>query len=232
MMTTNRGGLSRRQKAVGAVTSFVAVMALSLGIAFAAGGSGLAQPGTATGPITTVDTTEAAAFGILRRPVTSADAVPTELAGDASSQAADQMNGTNDALARKVTGLGSLGNAWLIPGAGTLCLLANGSYGDQAIAFGGEVCSADSAAVTGQLQAVAMSSRAPGVMLIAGVVPDGVSTVTATFSTGSVQTVAVHDNVYMLDGIGSTSPTITFSDDTGGVTLPAMSVPGPAAAGG
>jgi hypothetical protein len=54
----------------------------------------------------------------------------------------------------------------------------------------------DSAAVAGRLEEQASSSSSPGVVLVSGLVPDGVQEVVVHVSDGSSQTLAVVENVY------------------------------------
>jgi len=221
-------GMRRPRTAV--VASVVAaVMAASLSVALADTlSSGSVSPqafnaGARATPVATADPADAAAFGILRQPVVAADAIPAAMMppNDATNdEPSVGMMGANYALARKTTGLGGAGEAWVIPGDGVLCLRASASFQRTPNALGGEVCTSDKAALAGQLQALSGSPvNVPGIMLVTGLVPDGVTSVSATLADGQTQTVAVHNNVYMLEVAGPVSPTISFSDASGQVTL-------------
>ncbi|MGA3361331.1 MAG: hypothetical protein ABSD82_04810 [Solirubrobacteraceae bacterium] len=85
------------------------------------------------------------------------------------------------------------------------------------VAGGGETCQPDATVSEGRMMAVGGNESAPGLSGVAGVVPDGVNTVTITPSNGPAQTVPVHDNVYMAELGGGFS--VSFTGPDGPVTV-------------
>ena len=133
---------------------------------------------------TAITPAEKAAFGILRRPRVPSDAYPRSLLhlyGEIYPQA-----GSNAGLSRRAQGLGS--PAWIIAANDNILCL---------IAVGGGDCSPLQPAERGLLATFNGGRKAHGGVRMAGVVPDGVSTVTIHSNNGSTVTVRVHDNVYV-----------------------------------
>ena len=76
-----------------------------------------------------VDTAEYTAFSVLRQPLAATDSLPP---ADESSVAQSSIVGAlggNLALARRAESPGGVGAAWVIPGDGALCVLADGDVG-------------------------------------------------------------------------------------------------------
>jgi len=129
-MTTAHPG--RRRSAYG----FAAMLA----VATSAVGSGLAVAGSSGGPApvppaqyqtgqlavlaTSPSSSDLASLGILRRAHTSADQLPSDLADQVAQGAFTGSFGANVSLARRASGLSS-GAAWVVPGDGSECLVAN-----------------------------------------------------------------------------------------------------------
>jgi hypothetical protein len=187
--------------------------------------SGAYEAGTLAPLASTVDPADQAAFGILRRAVSAGDAVSAAQAQAASSDSFSGMFGANVALARRANGLGALGDAWVVPGDGSICLIAEGNVGAVDDALGGAACEADAGATVGQLEMVAASEGAPGTLLVVGVVPDGVASVSLTLADGTTQTLSVNDNVYMAEVQGGASPEVDFAGPDGAVSLPPIALP-------
>ncbi|MGA2454561.1 MAG: hypothetical protein ABSG93_13670 [Solirubrobacteraceae bacterium] len=159
-------------------------------------------PPEATGSVaTTIESSDLGSFEILRRSQTAADTVLPQ-----DEVAFSGASGANLALARRVQGL-SEGDAWVVPGKGSVCLIANGSAS----------CTTNSAAADGKLVLISGSDKSPGVETVAGVVPDGVGTVSAHLSDGSSQSLAVHENVYLARVSGSVTGT-SFNGPNGSAT--------------
>jgi hypothetical protein len=179
------------------VVSLVACALAVAGVGLASGSSGTAvpfQPPTSTsGALATApDAASTAAFGILRRPRSGADNLSPNATGGLSS-----ASGANITLARKAEGFTS-GEAWVIPGIGNECLWAESTTAKN----GGAVCDGDATATTGGLILEAVSPSAPGKVFVAGLVPDGIASVTANLVGGSTETLPVHENVYMQEITG------------------------------
>jgi hypothetical protein len=186
----------RRRLRVGGA-ALVAVVAIT-GAALAASGTlspgpiGLGQyfAGQRTRPATRVDPAQAAAFAILRRPLTPGDAIPPSLRSAVEAGA----YGANYALARRARDLPAGVTAWVVPGNGSLCLFANG----------GATCGPD---LRPRGLAIESGSNTidPHRESITGLVPDGVASVTITTGHHTRLTVAVHDNFYAADVRGGIS---------------------------
>jgi hypothetical protein len=196
------------------------------GIAFAVG-SGTASPALpaqyeagqraplATSPAASALTT----LGVLRRAQTPADRIPPAIGAGLSEGVLGGGFGANIGLARRASGL-TAGAAWVVPGDGSACLVAN-SASD---ANGGAICAASDRVNAGGLEMQSGTRRAPGVVFVAGVAPDGVSRVTLQLAGGAADVVAVRDNVYMAEVHGA-----VISTAFGGQNAPAASGPiGPA----
>lgn len=178
----------------------VAVVSCALAVAGVGLASGLSgsstpfQPPTSTsGALATApDSASTAAFSIMRRARTSADEISSHAIGGLSS-----ASGANIALARRAHGFTN-GEAWVIPGIGNECLWAESTTAKN----GGAVCDGDSTATSGGLMLEAETPSAPGKVLIAGLVPDGIASVTVTLADGSAQALPVYENVYMQEITG------------------------------
>lgn len=178
---------------------------------------------------------QAAHLGILRRERTAVDALPT---WDAYAATHSPMagNGVNPLLSRRARGF-SEGGAWLIPGKGTICLeTANAAGVRQALqtmpagasaprenghvrgALGNTACATNAEANEGFSAGTAGSAQDPGVVATAGIIPDGVESVTVTLSGGGEVKLPVHENVYMSEVRGWPA-SVSFLGPRGRVTL-------------
>ena len=131
--------------------------------------------------ITRVPADEAAHFAILRRPLRPSD----RLLGGAFANPRDlilRRTGINPGLARRV--LTSQGSVWVIPGNGFICVW-NGGGG----------CGSLTGSIAGKNLSWTSTGNGRGT-LIDGLVPDGVARVAILLANGTVDEVAVHDNVY------------------------------------
>jgi hypothetical protein len=155
---------------------------------------------------------QTADLAILRRPQVSADALTPSEAADLTTTPLAAY-GPNPALARRAQGF-SAGAAWLIPANGNnICFEVQ-----YPAAGGGTTCSSDADFSAGREMTIGFSDNAPTLLGVAGVVPDGVSTVTLTPATGPAQTLSVHENVYMAEvPIGNFS--VAFTGPNGPVTI-------------
>jgi hypothetical protein len=172
------------------------------------GPSATAQPS----PASTVEPALTDAFGLLRRVRTAADVVPGDIPVVLSP-----ASGANLALARRVAGPEGT-EAWVIPGNEAACILAQASrYG-----LGGAVCNPTAGARAGQLDVQSASNRLPGAELVAGLVPDGVSSVQLTLAGGGTASVPVRENVYLAVVRGAVA-SISARGAQGTLHAPAMS---------
>jgi hypothetical protein len=161
-----------------------------------------------------------AAFAIVRRPQTAADEIPPEV-----PVALSGASGANLGLARRAEGGGG-GEAWVIPGKGSMCLLSSW----PARGAGGAACLPDAPAFTGELAVAAGSARAPGTVFLAGLVPDGADQVTVHLAGGAAVTVAARENVYLAALTGSPE-SVTFQGPHGPVRVEGLRLPAGAAGG-
>jgi hypothetical protein len=163
-------------------------------------------------------------LGILRRPLTAADAIPSSakfIANPSSAQGIGE-DGANLGLARLAQESAGIA-AWVMPAnAGLICLIVAPVGASSPYQAGGPGCRPATAAsqsaqqacdgpncndtvppgqtvTEGDLQttlaAAGQSSDLP--VYIAGVVPDGVSAVTLTLYGGATESIPVQNNVYM-----------------------------------
>jgi hypothetical protein len=185
--------------------------------AWLAGGRAVVTP--------TVDAAEAAAFSVLRQPLTAADAMPSAESTSLSDSSVVGALGGNLSLARDAQAPNAVGTAWIVPGDGAVCMIPYG-YATNGAGIGGGSCTDDAAATSGQLQTISGSVRAPGIALVSGLVPDGVSSVTLHLADGSTDVLSVNDNIYMgqvSQALASTTFTNTLTGQT--ATLPGMTLP-------
>ena len=214
-----RGRLSRplaRPSRLATAIAFIVLAGAGTGLAGAAGVFNTAQP---TNPNTqqvaplaqAPDQIDYSMLAVLRRPQQPGDALPAPQDRDRDPVA--RATGANPALARRVS-FGALGDAWVIPADGGICLQSQG---------GG--CDLDVDGHPPYIQMLGGGLDHPGVYHITGVVPDGVSTVDLHLYDGTTDALTVSQNVYMADvtqGIAST--TFTLANGTT-VTLPGDSPP-------
>lgn len=179
-----------------------AVMALLAGSSVA----GIAASGAGAGVATAIPQVDVQALGVLDRPRTQADVIPAGVAPSFSA-----ASGANVDLSRKVETPN--GNAWLVPGTSSLCLVADG----------GAVCAPAESAAEGDLaqeggiggaESVKPSEINSAAKEVSGVVPNGVETVTVHLVSGGTSTLTVHENVYM-GTVGGAISEVTFTGPNG-----------------
>jgi hypothetical protein len=145
-------------------------------------------------------------------------------------------NGVNPSLSRRAGGFAS-GAAWVIPGNGTICLITANEAGltmaSKQMAPGATTpapvahvpgangvagCTSDSAAARGWSAGTGGTSELPGITFTAGIVPDGVRSVTAILTGRGSVSLPVHENVYMAEVHGWPG-SISFTGPAGPVTI-------------
>ena len=171
-----------------------------------------APSGSETSTVTAVEPGLAANVSLMRRAQTPADVVPA-----AVPVAFSAASGANLALARRVAD-GQGAEAWVIPGRGSTCILAQ----VQQYRLGGAVCVSTAAAEVGELNVQSASAQLPGAELVAGVTPDGVDSVAMRRSDGTTVDVPVRENVYIALVHGAVGA-ISASGSSGSLSIPAMS---------
>ncbi len=215
-----RGGRFSRVRPSGrgfavAVAALCATAAAGGAVADTLGGGTISpqqwSAGKRVAPEQTVTPDQTADLGILRRPVTSSDALPSLFAQTFADAPIGGAQGVNVSLARRAVGFGDGSAAWVIPGnAGTICLVAaNGPAMQEASQVQPSVTHVPGADSDVQCEAVTSIDAGwpigygtgqgdqAGTVFTAGIVPDGVATVTVTSSGGATTTLPVHDNVWM-----------------------------------
>jgi hypothetical protein len=163
-------------------------------------------------PASSIEPALQSSVGLMRRAPTAADVVPASV-----PVAFSQSSGANLTLARRVAGEGGA-EAWIIPGSGSTCILARVAQ----YRIGGAVCTSTTAARAGELNVQSAGSQQPGAELLAGLVPDGVGSVSMTLADGTTTTEAVHENVYLALVRGAVVA-ISASGPQGALSIPAMS---------
>jgi hypothetical protein len=132
------------------------------------------------------DASAQTALGILQRPAASTDGIPpTDRVGFSGH------SGANPDLARKANGLNG-SSAWVVPGRGSICLIADSTITTLTSAG----CNPDSSALAGELMLQSTATELPGVDYVAGLVPDGVKQVALELTDKQTVIVPVHENVY------------------------------------
>ena len=154
---------------------------------------------------------------ILRRPRVASDELPASLVPSFTDNP-QAGSGANPSLSRRAQGFDN-GSAWVIPGDGMICFAARTSV----TALGGEGCGSDASVNAGRMMVVGANAASPGLFGVAGIVPDGVNTVTITPTDGSPESVAVHENVYMADVRGAFS--VSFDGPSGPVAVGTFAPP-------
>ncbi|HEY4895887.1 MAG TPA: hypothetical protein VII01_07335 [Solirubrobacteraceae bacterium] len=171
---------------------------------------------------------QTANLGILRRPRGPADALPATPAASVT-QSPMAASGVNLSLSRRVSGIGS-GAAWVIPGNNTICLIADNA---QALAMasrypsatsrvpgasGVTSCAPTSSAAKGWSAGTSGTSESRTTVFTAGIVPDGVNSVTISVDGGQPILLPVHENVYAAEVQGWPS-LVSFTTPAGQVSL-------------
>ena len=122
----------------------------------------------------------------------------------------------------------------MIPGNGVLCLEAEnaqalemaGQLGSSAAApvrriagaNGTASCTTDANAAEGWSAGTGSTRESPGVIFTAGIVPDGVTSVTVTVTGRGSVSLPVHENVYMAE-IHGWPASVSFAGPSGPVTI-------------
>jgi hypothetical protein len=191
---------------------------LAVGCSLVAG-AGIAT--TATGNVTkhnartarvaqASDAGVASSYALLRRAVTSQDALPSSFVDKSARYLGgwERRTGANLALARRAdTGSGAV---WIVPGVNRTCILSSRSASSPEVDV--VVCGSAEAVTSGQLASSLIS--ADGRDFVAGLAPDGVGSVTLTLDDGSSHVVDVHSNVYAAD-LGQRAATLSFTGPSG-----------------
>lgn len=158
-------------------------------------------------------TIDVKAFAVFQRSRTSTDAVPAGIEANFSAAA-----GANPTLSRKAEGAD--GTAWLIPGNGTMCMIAKSATIPRDT---GSACVPATDAAKGELKTeeygpheASKVDEAPD--FVSGLVPNGVKEVTLHLSNGGTVAAPVHENVYMQEVKGPV-PTVTFNGPNGQTTV-------------
>lgn len=202
-----------RQRLLWSAAVVVALAGSSVAGVAASGASSTSAPrsvppstSAGTGVADVVPHVDAQALRALSRPRTEADGIPAGIAPAFSA-----ASGANVDLSRKVETPN--GDAWLVPGTSSLCLVADG----------GAVCvPAESAAEGGLAQEGGVEGAGPIKLSefdsapkeVSGVVPNGVDTVTVHLVNGTSSTLTVHENVYM-GVVGGAVSEVTFTGPNG-----------------
>ncbi|MGA2471494.1 MAG: hypothetical protein ABSG64_12510 [Solirubrobacteraceae bacterium] len=200
---------ARLMAAVAGLCIVVSGGSVALG-AGAAGSAPTAYP--ASVPLASaVDTADANTFAVLDVGVGSQDAVPATETEGLAAGGFTQMFGGNLSLARQATGF-QAGGAWVVPGDGAVCLIADPKYGTADQPDGAAMCSADAGAAGGYLEFTTGTLGTD--TSVAGLVPNGVGSVQLQLADGSLETLPVHDNVYM-STLSENLSAVTFVLPTG-----------------
>jgi hypothetical protein len=148
--------------------------------------------------ITAIPEDEASAFGILRRAQVTSDLLPEDRWGRFEMGFVARL-GLNPALMRRART--EVGNVWVVPGDGWICLALAASRSVTSLDGGGIECNTIKSAARGRTLTWTSSSSGDQT-IVQGLVPDGVREVILTARDGASKTVPVADNVYgsVLDG--------------------------------
>jgi hypothetical protein len=199
--------------------SLAALLAVSGGVAMAVSGEpdavdpgGPVPPTSQAPPSTPSEAGLADSVALLRRAPSASDAIPASLPVSFS-----QASGANPELARRVAG-DQGAEAWVVPGSGSTCILAQ----VQRYRIGGAVCTTTAGARAGELNVQSASSLLPGAELVAGLAPDGVSSVTMQLADGTTLDATVHENVYLALIHGAVTA-MSAPTPLGAIAIPAMS---------
>jgi hypothetical protein len=137
----------------------------------------------------------AAAFGILRREQSSTDLLPEDRL-DRYEHGRIGSFGLNPRLARRAET--PLGNVWVIPGDGWLCLSLAASLDRSSLDGGGMACARTQSAIARGLITWTGSPSGRGQM-VHGLVPDTTAEVDLIAADGSMTSPRISDNVYGVD---------------------------------
>jgi hypothetical protein len=203
-----------------ATAGCVTVGLAGVGIAVAATTTGGVTPaqynhGARAQVVTTISPTVSSSFSVLKGPATAADALPASFIATHQNSPLVGELGVNLKLAHLAHGVTD-GTAWVVPGDSGVCLVVS-RYGNAEIT--GAACEADASVIAGNTLLTSGTPNGVAGEFIAGLVPDGVASVSLQFADGSSETLAVHDNVYTADVTKGSPSTLTFSGLNGTKTL-------------
>jgi hypothetical protein len=199
------------------------IAALALVVVGASAAAVATRSGPTPGPVppregatlaSTPEPRQLAAFSLLRRAQTGTDQL-TARNGAVFSGA----SGANIGLSRRVAA-GAGAGAWVVPGRNSMCLLATWPGSGAA----GAACVPDTVALDGRLAVASASVRAPGTQFLAGLVPDRVGSVLVHLRAGTVQRLAVRENVYM-SAFPAPVEAVTFAGPHGAVRVEGLGLP-------
>jgi hypothetical protein len=159
---------------------------------------------------------QADAFRILRRPQLQTDLLPEDRWEHYGIGRFGQL-GLNPALARRAQT--PLGNVWVIPGEGYICLSLASSPDSSSLDGGGMTANTTQAALTGRVTAWSASRSGAGQM-VQGLVPDAITEVELLAADGSTTIAQVSDNAYGAD-LGAALAAVLI----GGETILSLGVP-------
>jgi hypothetical protein len=199
-----------------AAASLTALLCVSGGVGLAVSDesspSGPVPPTSEAPPASSTAAALAESVALMRRSRTASDAIPAS-----PPVVFSQASGANLELARRVAG-DQGAEAWVVPGSGSTCILAR----LQQYRIGGAVRTTTTGARMGELDVQSASSLLPGAELVAGLVPDGVSSVTMELADGTMLSASVHENVYLALIHGAVISMSALTPQ-GSISIPAMS---------
>jgi hypothetical protein len=138
-----------------------------------------------------VVTSESHDFHVLTEPISPNATIPLNLARDLTDASGPNVLYVRLARRARVPA----GRAWVVPGDGVICVLAQATSGAQLV---DDACgSVASSAALGDVWSLGGSHLVPGKVFLAGLVPNQVDQVLVRLANGHTTTVAVRDNVYV-----------------------------------
>jgi hypothetical protein len=159
--------------------------------------------------ISVISKEQAGAFGILRRPQIETDLLPEDRWGCYRMGRIGQLE-FNLALARRART--PLGNVWIIPGDGWICLSLASSRDSSSLDSGGMTANRTESAIAGRMITWTGSRSGPGQM-VWGLAPDTITAVELLTADGSTTTAEVSDNTYGAD-LGAALATVCIAGET------------------
>jgi hypothetical protein len=200
-------------------TAGAAVVGLAgVGIAVAATVTGGVTPaqfnqGQRAQPAASVPAAASSSFSVLGSSVTASDALPSAYVASHQNSALVGELGANLKLAHLVPGV-TPGAVWVVPTDSGVCLIVS-QYNNGQITGAG--CMGEASAADGKLVFQAGSTQGSAGEFVAGLVPDGVDSVSLTLANGESKTLAVHDNVYATS-VTASAPTAVHFAGAGGAS--------------
>ena len=159
--------------------------------------------------ISAISEEQAEAFGILRRPQVKTDLLPEDRWWRYRMGRIGQL-GLNLALARRART--PLGNVWIIPGDGWICLSLASSPDSSSLDGGGMTANKTENAIAGRMIKWTGSRSGPGQM-VWGLAPDTITAVELLAADGSTTTADVSDNTYGAE-LGAALATVRIASET------------------